>query len=510
MKVRPLLAKFSHETNTFSPIQTPLAAFGPNGPSHEEEARERLRGSDSPFGAFLELAESWNPDVNTPVVAEADPSAAVERGAYEQITGELLHGVGRGCDAILLDLHGAMVAEGVEDGEGELLARIRARVPAVPICVGLDLHANITQRMVDNADIIVGYKTYPHIDMHATGEHAGSILARALRRECGPVTRWCQVPLLAHTLAMDTSRGAMQWAIAAAKDAERELGILAVSIFGGFPLADFPDAGMSVVVTADRDPSLAQRTANRIAEGIWGRRDEFIFESEPLAKSMQRAARMAQADGRGPVLLLDHSDNVYSGGTCDTLDVLEGALAAGLSDIAVGPICDPQAVASLREAGKGSTATVALGNKVPWRTDGVPRQSIPVTGRVLEITDGRVVIPSTRFAAFVQEMGRSVLLDIGAAQIIVSERRVEPCGPEVFTSMGIDPAAKKFLLVKSRMHCRPQFLPLARALIECDSDCGGPTSSKLALFPIRHMRRPLYPLDQGIDWTPGTVAKRRT
>ncbi|MDY7545563.1 M81 family metallopeptidase [Glaciimonas sp. CA11.2] len=497
MLLKIVVARLNHETNTFSPITTPLDAFAPQW---DEAAYRDQKGARTAMGAFLDIADGLGATIVTPIAAMANPSAAVAADAYTLMNDAILRAISVGCDAIMLDLHGAMVAENAEDGEGSLLQKIREIAPDTPLCVALDLHGNITQKIIDNADIIVSFKTYPHIDMYEAGEHAGRLLVDMLQQKSHPVVGWCQLPLLSASLTSDTSTSAMQRAVQAAIAAESETGVLAVSIFAGFPLSDFRDAGMSVVVVTENDVVLANQVAEKIARSMWCERDGFVYDSKPLKQSLANAKEMAAGDGAGPVLLLDHSDNVMSGGTCNTLDVLEVAMAEGLTDIGVGPISDPEAVSKLVAAGIGATVTVTLGNKVALTKQGITKTPLTLTGQVLAITDGQFSVTGPIYTGSTIQMGKSVLFDIGVAQIVVTEERVEPYDLGVFTSMGLDPVKKTFLLLKSRMYCRPVFGPISKGLEECDSDTGGPTSSNFALFPIKNVRRPIYPLDMDTRW----------
>ena len=494
-----LIARLNHETNTFSPVPTPLAAFGP---LWGEAAYHDQKGARTAMGAFLDIMEAL-PDciIVTPVVAMANPSGTVDAQAYDAACAAILAAVEAGCDAILLDLHGAMVTAQADDGEGALLEQIRRIAPDVPLCVALDLHGNVTQKMIDHSDIIVGFKTYPHVDMAETGAHAGRLLVEMLEKRSAPVIAWRQLPLLSHTLLSNTSTAsAMQRAVDAARAAETEPGILAATVMAGFSLADFKDAGMSVVVVGEGDTARADAVAARLARQIWDEKDGFVYVSAPLADSMRLALEQADGPGTGPVLLLDHSDNVMSGGTCDTMDVLQAALLAGLTGIAVGPLADPAAVARMLSAGVGATLTLELGNKTALPAQGLHKQPMVLSGTVRAISDGNFCVTGPIYTGSVVRMGRTVLFDIGAAQIVVTEERVEPYDQGVFTCVGVVPAHQRFLLLKSRMYCRPVFRPLGKGLVECDSDSGGPTSSNYALFPFQKIRRPIYPLDRTVQW----------
>ena len=270
MKV--LVARLNHETNTFSPVITDRESFEPK---LGRAAREEQVVGNTAMTAFLRYAESLpNVRVVTPLSAMANPSGSVLVDAYEWLCDQILSEASD-TDLFLLDLHGAMVVEGGRDGEGELLARIRQAAPQAKIYVALDLHANVTQLMVDNVDAMLSFKTYPHVDMQETGAHLVRIAESDLNGKTRSITAWRQLPLLSHTLHSNTQEGAMQRAVEAAKRAEQTPGVLAVSILAGFSLADFADAGVSVVVVADGDAALAQQVANEIGDQIWSDREGF-------------------------------------------------------------------------------------------------------------------------------------------------------------------------------------------------------------------------------------------
>ncbi|WP_321898525.1 M81 family metallopeptidase [Paraburkholderia heleia] len=489
-----LIARMNHETNTFSPVATPLAAFGANGPAWGEAAYRENKGMRTAMSAFIDAAEREGAQLVTPVSASANPGGPVAADAYDAICDAIV-AAAPGCDAVMLDLHGAMVAQQSADGEGDLLARVRAAVPDAPIAVALDLHGNVTRKMIDNADVIVSFKTYPHVDMYETGEHAARLLLDRMHGRAQPVLAWRQPPLLTSTLRSASAGGAMHRAIEAAREAEAQ-GMLAVSVLAGFSLADIPAPRISVVVVGNGDAAAAEAVAARIARQIWDERGEFVYRSPPLDASVAQAAQLAQGAGK-PVLLLDHGDNCMSGGTCDTMDLLEAALAQGLTGMVSGPLCDPQAVAALIEAGVGARVTLGVGNKLA-REGAAPRAPFMATGVVRAITDGEYVITGPTYTGQRAYMGRAAVLDIGAATLVVTERTHEPWDLGVFESVGIDPRRARFLLLKSRMYCRPVFVPIAAALVECDSR--GVTGSDYGLFHYERLVRPVYPLDADMAW----------
>jgi len=490
MKV--VIAQMQHETNTFSPVPTPWESFGNDGPPQGSAAYNAMKGTRLPMAAFIDLAEAAQAQVVTPVAAWANPSGPVDGKAYDRICELICNEVSKGCDAVFLDLHGAMVvADRTDDGEGTLLERIRAIAPKVPIAVSLDLHANVTDRMVRNATVIAGYKTYPHVDQYESGHLAGSIVLRAMRGEVKPVMAWGNVPLLAQTLRQNTGESPMKDCVDAARAAEKE-GLLAATAFGGFQMADIHDAGLSVVTVADGNHNAAEAACKSILDIAWTHKEQFIYRGEPLEQALAKAKVMAEQTG-GPILLLDHADNCASGATQDTMYVLKAALRQGLSGIAVGPVRDPQAVAEMIKAGVGAKVTVKVGGKMDMPAIDVKGEPLELTGVVRAITDGEYTITGPQFQGMRCYMGRTVVLDTGAAEIVVTEKNQEPWDRGVFTSVGIAPEQKRFLLLKSRMYFRPVFLPIAKGMVFCDSV--GVGTSDWTQFEFKNLRRPIYPLD---------------
>ncbi len=488
-------ARLNHETNTFSPVPTPYESFGPDGPTFGAAAYDSARGTRTGLGAFIDAAEARGAQIVVAVNATANPSGRVDDAAYERFAAAIVDAVRAGCDAILLDLHGAMVTQSLEDGEGELLRRVRAAAPKTPIAVALDLHGNVTRAMVEHADVMVGFKTYPHIDMYETGAHAARLLLSWLDGGPRPHVAWAQPPLLSHTLRSATGEGAMQRAVERARKMEEE-GLLAATVFAGFSLADIRDAGMSII-TVGRTREEAQHGADSLARQLWDERAGFVYESAPLAESVAQAHALRQAHEVGPVLLLDHGDNVMAGGTCDTTDVLEECLRQGMTKIGVGPTCDPVAVAIAATAGVGNRVKMPVGNVRPLGF-GSPRPRFVIDARVRAVTDGRFRITGPIYTGETWSMGRTVVLEADAFTIVVAERPMEPLDLGVFTSAGVDPRVFDYLILKSRMYCRPSFVPISRGLVECDSR--GVSSSDYSLFSFRHLRRPVYPLDSATRW----------
>jgi microcystin degradation protein MlrC len=491
--MRVVIAQMQHETNTFSPVPTPWEAFGKDGPWIGREALETVEGTRVPMAAFIDLARKARAKIVTPVAAWANPSGPVDGPAYDRISRLICDAVREGCDAVFLDLHGAMVVDSrTDDGEGTLLERIRTIAPDTPIAVSLDLHANVTDRMVRNCTVVAGYKTYPHVDGYDAGELAGSLLWRHLRGEIQPVMAWGNRPLLAHTLRQNTSETPMFDFIEAARAAESR-GMLAATAFGGFQLADIHEAGISAIVVADGDRAAAQAACDAILDTAWRHKADFIYRGRPLEEALVEAKRLGEQSD-GPVLLLDHADNCMSGATQDSMHVLDAALRMGLTGIAVGPVRDPEAVARMVEAGIGNRVTLPVGGKADMPAIGRKGEPMQLSGIVRNITDGEYTVTGPQFTGTRCYMGRTAVLDTGAAQIVVTERNQEPWDRGVFESVGIRPEKQRYLLLKSRMYYRPVFLPIAKGSVLCDGV--GVASSDWKQFTYRKLRRPIYPLDE--------------
>ena len=491
-----LLARLNHETNTFSPVPTPLKSFGDKGPLYGVEAYEASKGTRTGIAAYIDLLEQAGHEVVVACSATANPSGKVAAEAYTHLS-DVIVAAAAGCEAVALDLHGAMVAENSDDGEGDLLERLRAALPHAPIAVAFDLHGKITTKTIENSDIVVSFKTYPHIDMYETGAHAGRLLIDMINKKIRPTMAWRRLPLMSHTLCSRTDIGAMHEAVELARATEAA-GMLGVSVLAGFSLADIAAPCVSVVVISDADQQAAEQFADVIAGFIWDSRAGFVYESETLADSIARAKALVEQPGTGPVLLLDHGDNCMSGGTCDDMNVLHEALAQGLQDIVVGPICDPEAVSFLINAGVGAKVSVAVGDKVPLTQLGLTTTPRVLSGVVARITDGEYVISGPTYTGQRIYMGRTVLLELPQALVMVTESPQEHWDLGIFSHIGIDATKHRFVLLKSRMYCRPVFVPIAKAVVECDG--GGVTSSDYSRFPFSKLTRPVYPFDLGAVW----------
>jgi len=491
-----VIAQMKHETNTYSPVPTPLARFAVGGvPLEGASAVAAVRGTGSAFAAFIELAEAAGAEYTVAIAASAWPSGPVHDDAFEHICGRICAAVALGCDGVLLDLHGAMVTQSLEDGEGALLRRIRAIAPTVPIGVALDMHTNLYDAMGANCSVIAGYQTYPHVDMHGTGLRAGRALIALLQGRAQPTMACGRQAMLPHVMRQGTDDSPNKEVQARCKQMEAE-GALCASVFVGFPNADIHDAGLSAVVVTDGDEAKARRWRDELLQMAWDARAGFVYQTEPLADSLARARQLVDARpaGAGPVVLLDHSDNCASGGTMDTMTVLGAMLDAGFCNAAAFAIYDPVAVQQLAAAGVGATVTLPLGGKLDMPSLGLKGQPRTVTGCVKLLTDGVYRNIGPMSAGDLNSMGLTAVLDVGGVQVVVISDHVEPHDLAAFTAVGIAPQRLSVLMLKSRVHWRAGLRSLAHAVVECNGT--GVCTSDYTALAFKHLRRPIYPLDE--------------
>ncbi len=453
---------------------------------------EILGGTGTAIGAFIDMARQAGCEIVTPIAAYAEPSAKVDQDAFERIADVICDAVREGCDAVLLDLHGAMVTEDFDDGEGELLRRLRAINATVPIGVALDFHANFSEAMVRNATVITGYRTYPHIDIYETGERCARTIFRMLEGEVAPRILWARLPLLSAMVLQDPSREPMLTPMTRAIEAEAKGTVLNASIFGGFPLADIPHVGLSVVIMSDGESEDAVALQDAILADAWAAREGFRFEGEAISDTVARAKTLSSAEG--PVLLADYGDNCGAGGAVDDMTVIAEVLRQGLEGVVAGPICDPEALAAAQEAGVGHSLSLSVGGKQPGQDEASSGQPLQLHGEVTFLGDGRLLLEGDMMTGFPVNMMGCAVIDTGPMKLIISGERVEPYMPQYFKQAGIEPEQARYIIVKSRQHFRAGYEPivshilLARGRGACDENYDEKT--------FNHLTRPIFPLDK--------------
>jgi microcystin degradation protein MlrC len=489
--MRIAIGGISHETNTFSTIPTDLSLFDRRGVHGGDALIPAFAGTKTIIGGFLDGARSQGFEVVPTMLAEAAPSGTVTAEAFDRLMGLLLEGL-RGAgqiDGVLLELHGAMVAENARDGDAEILRQVRAVVGSLPIVAVLDLHANISQGMVALADALVGYDTYPHIDMYERGLEAADLITRMVRGGLRTARALRKPPLMPPLPKQCTTYDTpMRALIELAHQREQEPGMVSVTVAAGFPYADVPEAGLAVLAIADRDQARADAVADEIANLAWERRQEFVIRCTPVDEALEIAASARDAAG-GPVVLADTADNPGAGAPCDGTILLAGLLERGVQNAALGAIWDPQAVEICRVAGVGANVELLLGGK----TDDMHGVPLTVAGKVRLLSDGRFVNLGPMNTGAETRMGPTAVLAIEGVDVVITSNRVQALDAGLFMSQGIEPRRKRVLVLKSSVHYRGAFEPLASRIVEVDTP--GLSNSDLSRYPYQHVRRPIFPLD---------------
>ncbi|UVK50471.1 M81 family metallopeptidase [Mesorhizobium sp. AR02] len=490
MTYRILTGEIEHEANTFSMVPTTLENFRSGALLLGEEIPPARRGTRTALGATFEAAEKFGWTLSHPLVASANPGGTVTKETFDQLCAWFLGG-GQGCDGALINLHGAMVAEGCEDPEGEVLARLRAMLgPDAPIVATLDLHANVTAKMATNASALIAVRTYPHIDYYERTWQGAELLDRALRGEIRPRTVMAKRPMLRGLDYGRTQVGPMRELIDRGELLEGSGTVLVVSVCAGFARSDIYDVGPSVTVTADGDTTDAQRIAEEFMDYAWETR-EFISSPWTTASVAQAAerAKSGELHARQPVVLADDSDNPGGGAYGDATNLLRAMIAAGLQNAAFYAIFDPEAVQAGIAIGIGNKGRILLGGKHAPEMGGAP---LEVEAQIVSITDGHFRCHGPMGGGAWRSYGPSLMLRAGGIEVAVISGNDQATDLAQLTSLGIDPLHCMTIALKSSHHFRAAFEPIAREVIMVDG--GGMLGSAL-LSSYRNVRRPIWPLD---------------
>ena len=496
-----LSAEWQHETNTFCILPTTAASFAERGWLVGAEAIAARGQANTELAGFLDTARAHGWRIEHVLSAHAQPGGRVMRDAFEQIGAPIVaaaRALGTQLDGILLGLHGAMVTDFCDDGEGELLRRLRSVVgPRLPIAITLDPHANVSRAMCDLAQIMVSFKTYPHTDMRVAGRHAGELLQRTMAGEISPRTLRVSRPLLEEANGGRTDRGPMIEWLDRARAFEREPGVFAVSINGGFPNADVAEVGPSVLVTFEGDAAASMRFAGAIADELWTRRAErlndFLTVAEAAAQCRVYIER--QPAPQRPIVVADYADNPGGGAYGDATALLEALLAAGTANACFGAIFDPQLVEQLQQHAPGDVVPVVLGGKTDPRFGGAP---LALTAALVSLSNGDYVGSGAMIGGLARSWGPTAVIRVGGIEILVVSRRGQILDLQQFRAFGIDPAAKAVVALKSMQHFRAAFDAIAGETIVCDS--GALCTLDYARLPFAAVARPLHPLDAEIDF----------
>lgn len=490
--MRVAIGGILHETHTFMQAGTTLADFAAQSLHFGDDLITSMRASRSGIGGMIDRALEYNWGLLPTLYAAAMPAGIVTESAYRKLLSELADRLGRHMplDGVLLALHGAMVAEGALDAEADIVARVRAIVgDAVPVVVLLDMHGNISPRLVELADVLLAYDTNPHIDAYARGADAAAIMARLLRRELQPTAAYARPGLLLPAQSTGTASAPLKLVHERAAEIKANNDVIGIAVMAGFAYADTPFTGPSIIVTTDNQPELAAANADELSAILYDQRKKAL----PRFLAPTEAVLLAKKKERGPVILVDSADNIGGGTTGDGANALAAMLDHDVREGAI-VLADPEAVDLCWRAGFGSELRLAVGGKVDdWH--GAP---VTVTGIVRALSDGvfKCELPDNHFASFYGEtvhMGRSVWLRIEGVNILLTERKTPPLDLAQLRHIGIIPEAQSMIVVKSAVAWRAAYLPIASVIIEMDT--AGLCSANLSRFPYQHLKRPVFPLD---------------
>ena len=500
--MRIAIGGLSHETNTFCVAPTEVGEFKDREWTHGEALVARHRGVRDYLGGMLAAAEERGVEVTPTFATRATPSGTIRRAAYEEMRAELLAGleeaVRSGVNAICLALHGAGVAEDVDDIEGDILARVRGLAgPALPIVVTLDLHANVTEEMARHATALLGVNEYPHVDSYERGAEAVGLAADTVQGRVRPRTALVRIPMLVPTTA--TSQSPVREINARCRDWEGRAGVLDCTFFHGFAHTDAPVVAAAVVAVADGRPEAAGEAAADVARYAWGRREAFLKSAPEPAEAIRRAL----ASEGWPVVINETSDNPGGGAPGDGTHLLRALLEARTAEACFGFIWDPETAAQAHAAGAGAVIRVRLGGK----TDAMHGAPVETDAYVKGLTDGRFIQQSPMGRGARVDLGRMARLVIpapagasGGVDVLVSSVRSQTLDPEVFLLHGIDVTRYRIVALKSSQHFRAGFEPIAARIITADSP--GLTTLDLTTFPYRRLARPVWPLDDAARFPP--------
>jgi microcystin degradation protein MlrC len=479
---------FHHETNTFVRTQTDFAYFC----SHRDrpplvrrgDVLEWLSGISFALSGFLQIMAKAH-DIVPLLWTSGGAGGMVTKDAFERISAELIAELSQQMpvDAIYLDLHGAMVTEDFEDGEGELLRRIRACVGQdMPIAISLDYHANVTPEMVDYADAVSAYLTYPHVDRPETGVRAAHAMQHLLKygRTPGRALRKMPflIPLHSQSTMVQPSRGIIDLTQSLECD-----DVLTVSYLAGFPPSDIFYCGPSVVVHAVSQ-EVADRAADEVARFIALKENEFAVPVLSPAEAVARAKAIASSADR-PVIIADTQDNPGAGGTADTTGLLFALVEGGAEGAALGYLCDEQAVRAAHSAGKGANITIDLGGR------NGPEGVAPFRGtfEVKELGDGKIRTTGPVSGNRDIDLGPVALLQVGSVKVAVTTKRMQALDQAPFRHLGVEPKEQKILALKSTVHFRGDFQALAEDILLAIAPGGHLADA--SKFPYRRLRRGL-------------------
>ncbi len=478
-----------HETSTFANTRTTVESFASGfGLFRGGDIIERFRGANTCTGGFIDGAERLGFELVPLVWGFAYPSGLILADEYAALKQEFLDRLQHAgpIDGVLLDQHGAMVVEGIEDADGDFIAAVREAVgPKCPVIVTFDLHGNHTLQRCQAATAVIGFDTYPHIDMAERGLEAANMMVATLSGQIRPVVSFKPIPLFWSAACQITAHPPMDEVLRQVHALEQRPGILSVTISTGFPWADIENMGASVIVVADRDMTLAEQTANELVDWVWQRRERW----HRLPVSVSDALAQGEAIGKYPIILADQADNTGGGAGGDSTEILRTFLERRMKDSLLLYIVDSQVARQAHVVGVGGALDIDIGGKSD------PGQGLPVKmhAKVRGISNGAFTYDGPMFAGLTGNMGCSAWLEQDGVHVVIVTAAEQPLGPAFGKTLGIDCRSMRVIAVKSAVHFRASFEPMAGSIFNVDTQAVH--THDFTKLKYNRRRRPMYPID---------------
>jgi microcystin degradation protein MlrC len=491
--VRVLTGSLIQESNTFSPSKSDLSFFEAGCLLFDDESLRGMTGKRTELSGFIAASARRGAELAPTLAAWASSGGPITTRDFDRLADDLLRRARAAgpVDGVLLALHGAWVSEAQEDADGWLIQQLREIVgPNVPIVVTLDLHANVTARMVDAADALVGFRTYPHVDMYETGDRGAEVLFRILDGRSRPSMAYCKIPMIVPPENAQTTDGPMSELMDAARELEALAGGLSASVFSVQPWLDVSELGCSIVVVSD-DAARAQVQADRLGRMAWERRHRF---NVPLVSPEEAVARALTA-AAGPILLVDSADGVSSGAPGDSTALLAALARARPERPVLITVVDPEAARAVAAA-DGQTVSLAVGGAL----DPARHRPVPLTGIAHRVPRSRVTFTAGVGDGLDADMGAAAILEVAALRVLLMEKPVPCYDPALYRTAGLEPSAAQAVVVKSPNNFRWTYRGIAREWIYVDAP--GASTPRLGSLVFRRAPRPLFPLDDWA-WLPG-------
>jgi microcystin degradation protein MlrC len=504
--MRIAIGQLWQETNTFNPLPTTPADFEQFGILRGPALIERMADTNE-LGGFIQSLRAWpeRPEIVGLVRLPAWPGGLATHDTFEWLHRELVDALDAALpvDAVLLALHGSLAADGAPDVEGEVLAAVRQRIgPRLPLVATLDLHANVTPRMVEHADALVLYHTAPHIDVFETGQRGAAVLRRILIDGARPVTAFQKLPLVVPAERANTQEPAsVSFGLRRRlQELEGQPRILSAGLATVQPWLDIPELGSAVLVVTDGDAALAEAHCGELAAELWRRRRDYL----PELVSLEEGVRRAHDSANGLTVLGDSADSTTSGAPGDSTHVLRELLKYDWPRPALVTVVAPEVVAEAERCGAGVELTTALGGVRDRRFS----QPLTLTACTLRLFDAAFVMSGHLARNLAIDMGRSAVLRRGNVHVIVTSRSGPHFAPELFRAAGLDPFAAAVVVAKSPCGFRAAYQERARAIYVLKVP--GCAPADFWHYEYHNIPRPLWPWDEIETWAPAPRVVSRT